>query len=62
MQSVGHDPMGGTVGNDTTNPCLSRRLCQQKAPMHHALDTEGTQVLLWPGLNVENSAPLGGCL
>lgn len=54
--------MGGTAGNDTTNPCLSRRLCQQKAPMHHALDTEGTQVLLWPGLNVENSAPLGGCL
>lgn len=34
--------MRGTEGNDTTNPCLSRRLCQQKAPVHHALDTEGT--------------------
>lgn len=54
--------MGGTVGNDTTNPCLSRRLCQQKAPMLHALDTEDIQFLLWPGLNVEKSAPLGGCL
>lgn len=41
---------------------LAEGFCQQKAPMHHALDTEGTQVLLWPGLNVENSAPLGGCL
>lgn len=54
--------MGGTAGNDTANPCLSRRLCQQKAPMHHALHTEGTQFLLWPGLSIEDSAPLKGCL
>lgn len=54
--------MRGTAGNDTTNPCLSRGLCQQKALTHHALDAEGTQFLLWTGLSVETSEPLGGCL
>lgn len=49
--------MRGTAGGDTTNPCLSRRLCQQKAISHHDLDAEGIHFLLRTGLSIGTVHP-----